>query len=128
MQPSSLAGQEIAAPIDRLPHSSPGLADRGWQLVGAYELFMPGFISIGLIRDGIYTATTKAFLDFRRFPSFLAAFFAAMFLSTLLFGWLSDKLGRRSMMIAFGRAPEFIGLWRFLAGLAVGVQLIKCPV
>jgi len=142
MRPSDLAGQEIAARIDRLP---PCRAIRRLVLriaVGnwfeAYELFMPGFISIGLIKDGIYTVTTKGLLDFRSFPSFLASFFAGMFLSTLLFGWLSDRLGRRSifvwsmyiyslfnMLIAFSSTPEFIGLWRFLAGLAVGVQLIN---
>ena len=90
MQPSDLAGQEIAARIDRLPpcHVIRRLVVRiavgNW--FEAYGLFMPGFISIGLIKDGIYTLTTKGFLDFRSFPSFLASCFAGTFQSTLLFG------------------------------------------
>lgn len=142
MQPGDLAGQEIAGRIDRLPSCRAirrlvlRIAVGNW--FEAYELFMPGFISIGLINDGIYTVSTKGFLDLHSFASFLATFFGGMFLSTLLFGWLSDRLGRRSifvwsmyvyslfnLLIALSSAPEMIGLWRFLAGLAVGVQLIN---
>jgi putative MFS transporter len=139
---TDLAAQEIAARIDRLPPSRHLLrlvlriAVGNW--FEAYELFMPGFISIGLIGDGVYTVTTKGLLDFHSFPSFLAAFFAGMFLSTLVFGWLSDHFGRRAifvwsmciysvfnLLIALSSAPGMIDLWRFLAGLAVGVQLIN---
>ena len=139
---SNLSAQEIADRIDRLPSCRAILRRVCLIAVGnwfeAYELFMPGFISIGLISDGIYTVSTKGLLDYHSFPSFLASFFAGMFLSTLLFGWLSDKLGRRpifiwsmyiyslfNLLIAISSVPEIINVWRFFAGLAVGVQLVN---
>ncbi|MBV9859375.1 MAG: MFS transporter [Alphaproteobacteria bacterium] len=136
------AAPEIVARIDRLPPSRflLGLILRiavgNW--FEAYELFMPGFISVGLIDGGVYTVTTQGLLDFHSFSSFLASFFAGMFLSTLVFGWVSDLLGRRAvftysmcayslfnLLIALSGSAAWIDLWRFLAGLAVGIQLIN---
>jgi len=68
MQPSDLAGQEIAARIDRLPpcHVIRRLVVRiavgNW--FEAYELFMPAFISIGLIKVGFTPAPQRAFWIF----------------------------------------------------------------
>ena len=114
---TDLAAQEIAARIDRLPPSRHLLrlvlriAVGNW--FEAYELFMPGFISIGLIGDGVYTVTTKGLLDFHSFPSFLASFFAGMFLSTLVFGWLSDHF----------RAPRDL---RLVDVHLLGIQSADC--
>ena len=99
------SGQEYAvfARIDRLPSSRylMGLIARiaagGW--FEFFELFMPGFISLGLVRSGIFTLTNKGLLDTHSFASFLASFFLGMFLSTCLFGFVSDRFGRRSVFI-----------------------------
>ncbi len=103
-----------------------------------FELFMPGAISLGLVHDGIFTIQAKGLLDLHSFPSFLASFFAGMFLSTLLFSRVSDLLGRRlifvwsmvvyslfNLLIAVSSAPGWIDFFRFVAGLGVGVQLIN---
>ncbi len=132
----------ISARIERLP-ASPALmrlvaliAIGGW--FEFYELFMPGAISLGLVHDGIFTIRARGLLDFHSFPSFLASFFAGMFLSTLLFSRISDLLGRRvifiwsmvvyslfNILIAFSSNPEWIDFFRFGAGFGVGVQLIN---
>jgi putative MFS transporter len=132
----------IASRIERLP-AGPGLrrivlliAIGGW--FEFYELFMPGGIAHGLLHDGIYTIKTTGILDYASFPSFLASFFFGMFLSTLMFSRLSDKLGRRAIFvwsmvvyslfnvfIAFSSSPAWIDLFRFGAGFGVGIQLIN---
>jgi len=142
---SESAGQaraSILARIDRLPPSRTlfGLVARiasgGW--FEFYELFMPGFISVGLIRSHLFTPTTHGLLDFHSFSSFLATFFAGMFLSTVLFGTISDRFGRRpiyvgamlvyslfNFFIVFSSSPGWIDFFRFVAGFAVGLQLIN---
>jgi MFS transporter, putative metabolite:H+ symporter len=132
----------ILARIDRLPPSRTlftlvaRIASGGW--FEFYELFMPGFISVGLIRSHLFTPTTRGLLDFHSFSSFLASFFAGMFLSTILFGRISDRFGRRpiyigamlvyslfNLFIAFSHSPGWIDCFRFVAGFAVGLQLIN---
>jgi putative MFS transporter len=133
----------VFARIDRLPASSRylmGLIARiaagGW--FEFFELFMPGFISLGLVRAGIFTLTNKGLLDTHSFASFLASFFLGMFLSTCLFGFISDSFGRRSIfiwsMVVYSAAQFMVGvlsnsalidLARLIAGFAVGMQLIN---
>lgn len=132
----------ILARIDRLPPSRHllGLVGRiasgGW--FEFYELFMPGFISLGLVRSGIFTLSGGSLFDPRRFASFLASFFLGMLISTAVFGFISDRLGRRAIfvqsMIVYSIAqftiaclnnPAAIDMARFVAGLAVGIQLIN---
>jgi putative MFS transporter len=139
---SPVPGQPILARIDRLPPSRHllGLVARiaagGW--FEFFELFMPGFISLGLVHEGIFTLTNKGPLDTHSFASFLASFFLGMFLSTLSFGFVSDKFGRRTVfvysMIVYSVAQFFVAilgsaplidLARFIAGFAVGMQLIN---
>lgn len=132
----------ILARIDRLPKSRyltkiiARIAAGGW--FEFFELYMPGFISLGLVRSGIYTISNKGLLDFHSFASFLASFFLGMFLSTAVFGFVSDKFGRRavfvySMMIysiaqltvALLSDPLLIDVARLIAGFAVGMQLVN---
>lgn len=100
-------------------------------------MFMAAYISLGLISSGLYHATTRGLFDFNGFASFLGSFFAGMFVGTILFSGISDRYGRKSaftfamlwysvatLAAAFQRTPEAIDLWRFLAGIGIGVQLI----
>jgi putative MFS transporter len=141
--PSALrSNYAIMARIDRLPRSRhlmkivARIAAGGW--FEFFELFMPGFISLGLVRSGIYTIANKGLLDVHSFASFLASFFIGMFLSTAAFGAVSDRFGRRavfvySMMVysasqfavAVLSDPLLIDLARFIAGFAVGMQLVN---
>jgi MFS transporter, putative metabolite:H+ symporter len=132
----------VVARIDRLPRSRyltklvARIATGGW--FEFYELFMPGFISLGLVNAGIYSLAPGSLFDPHLFASFLASFFFGMFLSAVAFSFISDLLGRRaifvqSMMvysiaqlsIAFLSNPALIDLARFIAGIAVGMQLIN---
>jgi putative MFS transporter len=132
----------VLARIDRLPPSRHlvGLVGRiasgGW--FEFYELFMPGFISLGLVHAGIYVAKPGSMFDPHLYASFLASFFIGMFLSTAVFGFISDKFGRRAIfvysMLVYSAAqlavallsnPAAIDTARLIAGLAVGIQLIN---
>lgn len=128
--------------IDRLPYSRylvglvARIASGGW--FEFYELFMPGFIALGLMRSGIYVAKPGSLFDLDLFASFLASFFLGMLVSTAFFGFVSDKFGRRSIFIysmvvyslaqfsiALLSSPALIDIARLVAGLAVGIQLVN---
>jgi MFS transporter, putative metabolite:H+ symporter len=132
----------IMSRIDRLPPSRyltklvARIATGGW--FEFYELFMPGFISLGLVHAGIYSLNPGSMFDPHLFASFLASFFFGMFLSAAVFSFISDRLGRRAIFvqsmivysiaqlsIAFLSDPTVIDLARFIAGIAVGMQLIN---
>jgi MFS transporter, putative metabolite:H+ symporter len=136
----------VAARIDRLPSSKHlfGLVARiacgGW--FEFYELAMPGYISLGLIRSGIYTKTSTGPLDGLLDPSsyatFLASFYVGMFAGTMLLGRISDRFGRKSaftipmigysiatILVAVSSSPLLIDSFRLLAGIGVGMQLIN---
>jgi putative MFS transporter len=102
-----------------------------------YDLFMTAYISLGLIREGLFVATAPSVFALRGFASFVAAGFAGMFIGTLIFSWISDRFGRKAtftyslvwysiatLIMAFMRSPQTIDLWRFIAGLGIGVQLV----
>jgi putative MFS transporter len=102
-----------------------------------YDLFMAAYVSLGFIKAGIFTATTKGLVDWTGFASFISSGFAGMFIGTLLFSGVSDRYGRKKTFIyslfchsiatfvmAFQSSPVAIDLWRFIAGLGIGVQLI----
>lgn len=139
---AAVADYGILARIERLPASRSLLRLVALIAVGGwfefYELFMPGAASLGLVHDQIFTVKATDLFDFHSFPSFLASFFAGMFVSTVSLSRLSDLLGRRmvfiwsmmmyssfNLLIVFSSAPGWIDLFRFFAGLGVGMQLIN---
>ena len=131
----------VSPRLDRLPPTRyfRGLVARiamgGW--FEFYEMFMAAYISLGLIHSGLYRATTSSMFDVHGFASFLGSFFAGMFLGTVALGGFTDRLGRRSIftaamlvysvatfVAAFQTTPVGMDIWRFVAGLGIGVQLI----
>jgi putative MFS transporter len=136
------AAVTIAARLDRLPLTRRTrmlvtlLSLGGW--FEFYDLFFTAYVAIGLFNEGIFTPTTKGLFDFSGFASFVAALFAGMFVGTLVFSWVSDRFGRRSILafallwysigafiMAFQRTPESIDLWRFIASVGLGVELVN---
>lgn len=102
-----------------------------------YDLFMTAYIALGLIREGLFVATSASPFALRGFAAFVASGFAGMFLGTLVFAWISDRFGRKAtftyslvwysaatFVMAFMRDAAAIDLWRFIAGLGIGVQLV----
>ncbi|WP_186247474.1 MFS transporter [Burkholderia gladioli] len=131
----------VSARLDRLPPTRyfRGLVARiaigGW--FEFYEMFMAAYISLGLIKGGMYHATTEGIFDVNGFASFLGSFFAGMFVGTVALGGFTDHFGRRAVFTgamllysvatfaaAFQVSPEAMDAWRFVAGLGIGVQLI----
>lgn len=131
----------IAARLDRLPPSRYHAKLVARISIGGffelYDLFMTGYIAVGLIQAGIFRATTSDLLDIKGFASFVGSGFAGMFVGTLLFSWFSDRYGRRNtftfsliwysaatLVMAFMKTAAAIDLWRFICGVGIGVQLV----
>ncbi|MGA2125660.1 MAG: MFS transporter [Xanthobacteraceae bacterium] len=135
-------GAPIAARIDRLPPTRHVrklitlISLGGW--FEFYDLFFTAYIAVGLFRGGIFKPTTQGLFDFEGFASFIAALFTGLFIGTIFFSWLSDRFGRRSIftfsllwysagsvIMAFQSTAESIDLWRMIASIGIGVELVN---
>jgi putative MFS transporter len=138
---TSGGADEISRRLESLPASS-----YVWRLVillslggcfEIYDLFFTGYIAPGLNRSGLLTTTTQAFFGFSGIGAFVAATFAGLFVGTFFLGFLADRFGRRaiftfallgygaaSVMMAFQTSSEGLLLWRFIAGIGIGVEII----
>jgi putative MFS transporter len=107
----------------------------GWFEV--YDLFFTGYIAPGLNRSGLLTTTTQAFFGFSGIGAFVAATFAGLFVGTFFLGFLADRFGRRfiftwallfytaaTVVMACQTSSEGVLLWRFIAGIGIGVEII----
>jgi putative MFS transporter len=132
---------EISRRLESLPASS-----YLWRLVillslggcfEIYDLFFTGYIAPGLNRSGLLTTTTQAFFGFSGIGAFVAATFAGLFVGTFFLGFLADRFGRRSIftyallgytaasvIMAFQTTSGGLLLWRFIAGIGIGVEII----
>ena len=138
---ASGAADEISRRLESLPASA-----YAWRLVillslggcfEIYDLFFTGYIAPGLSRSGLLTTTTQAFFGFSGIGAFVAATFAGLFVGTFFLGFLADRFGRRaiftlallgysaaSVIMAFQTTSEGLLLWRFIAGVGIGVEII----
>jgi putative MFS transporter len=132
---------EISRRLESLPASS-----YLWRLVillslggcfEIYDLFLTGYIAPGLARSKLLTTTTEAFFGFSGIGAFVAATFAGLFAGTFFLGFLADRFGRRSIftwaLLAYSAASVIMAcqttsggllLWRFIAGIGIGVEII----
>src|SRR5581483_2650853 len=141
LAPTTSGPSEISRRLESLP-ASPYL----WRLVillslggcfEIYDLFLTGYIAPGLIRSGLLTTTTESFFGFSGIGAFVAATFAGLFAGMFLLGFLADRFGRRaiftfallgysaaSAIMAFQTTSGGVLLWRFVAGIGIGVEII----
>jgi putative MFS transporter len=133
--------QSIAFRLERLP-----VTRSMWWRVGLlslggffefYDMFLSAYVAPGLVRAHILTTTTPGLFGTEGVAGFVAALFAGLFVGTALFGFVADRLGRRTIftasllwysvcafVMAFQRDAFGLGLWRFLAGIGIGVELV----
>jgi MFS transporter, putative metabolite:H+ symporter len=132
----------IAARLDRLPPNRHVrwlvtlISFGGW--FEFYDLFFTAYIGVGLFRSGLFRPTTQGLFDPEGYASFIAALFTGLFLGTIAFSWLSDRFGRRavftfallwysagSLVMAFQSSAAGIDLWRLIASIGLGVELVN---
>jgi MFS transporter, putative metabolite:H+ symporter len=131
----------IRARLDRLPTTR-----YIWKLVlllslggcfEFYDLFLMTYIGPGLVRAGLFTGASVSFFGMAGLASFVAATFAGLFIGTLVFGFTADRFGRRviftfsllwytaaSVVMACQATTNGVLLWRLIAGIGIGVELV----
>ena len=139
MNQSSAAA--ITARLDRLPPSR-----ALWTLVvllsvGAcfelYDLLMTSYVSPGLVRAGIFAPGHTGLFGLPDQAAFASITFLGLFVGTIGFGYVADRYGRRAiftyallwysaatLIMASCSTRTGIDIWRFIAGIGVGVELV----
>jgi putative MFS transporter len=130
---------ELVARLNRLP------ATRTiWRLIALlslalffelYDLLLTGWIAPGLTASGLLTTTTPGLFGSSGIASFVAALFSGLTIGTLVAGALADRFGRRaiftwamlaytacSIVMACQTTAWGLNLWRFLAGIGLGIE------
>ena len=133
--------QRINARIDRLPATRSVwmlvfmLSIGGW--FEFYDLFFTAYVGPGLVKSGLYSTTTASFFGVSGLGAFVAASFAGLFIGTFCFTRLADRFGRKTtftvsllwysvatFVMAWQDSASTINLWRLIAGIGVGVELV----
>ena len=129
----------ILARLDRLPATR-----QMWTMVALlslgglfefYDLFMTAYVIPGLVKGGLLTGLEVGI--FKGPALFVASTFFGLFIGTFVFGFVADKYGRRSvftvsmlwycaatLVMAFQTSGVGVCLWRLIAGVGIGVELV----
>lgn len=132
---------DLAARIDALPASA-GL----WRFIALlslggffelYDLFQTGYISAGLIADGIFHTGQQGVFGMADQAAFASATFLGLFIGASLLSPYADRIGRRatfmyallwyglfSLVMAFQHQAEWVIFFRFMVGIGLGVELV----
>ena len=135
------AVNEVSARLDALPNS-PTI----WFIVVAlsigafceiYDAILTPFLAEGLQKAGIFKSGAAGALGFSDIASFIAATSTGLWIGTLAFSYTSDRWGRRramkyslvcysflSVIVGLQSSVFGVDLWRFLAGIGMGMQIV----
>ncbi|GLQ87514.1 MFS transporter [Dyella flagellata] len=144
---SETESAKIAARLDRLPSSR-----TLWKIIVLlslgglfefYDLFFTGYVAPGMAQSGLFTPASLgvfaglAGIKVAGFGTFVFSTFAGLWVGVVLFGQLADRYGRRpvftgslvwyalsTVIMAFQHTGEMLNLWRLIAGIGFGVQLV----
>ncbi len=131
----------IAARLDRLPASRTLWGLAALLSFGAffeiYDILLAGPLGLGLKAAGVFHGGAAGLFGLSDQATFLAATFGGLWLGTLAFSAVADRLGRRPVftvaLLWYGIATFVMGLqssalaidaWRFIASLGVGLELV----
>jgi putative MFS transporter len=132
---------EIAARLDRLAFSiSLKKLVALISLGGAfefYDLFMTAYIAPGLVAQHLFRLGQGDFFATNGIGFFVFCTFAGMWMGAMVFGFVADRLGRRTiftfslvwyslatLVMAFQQSAPAIDLWRFIAAIGVGLEQV----
>jgi MFS transporter, putative metabolite:H+ symporter len=143
----SSTAAELAARLDRLP-----MTRHIWYLVTLislgggfelYDLFLTAYIAPGLNKAGYFTPDSLGIFNIlgpvgvAGIGTFVFALFAGLFVGAICLGHVADQYGRRTVftfsliwysittaIMAFQTSGFGVDLWRFIAGIGIGVELV----
>jgi MFS transporter, putative metabolite:H+ symporter len=138
---TDIRGPDVGARLDRLPPTR-----YIWCLVGMvsfgaffeiYDLSLTAPLSLGLLVAGVFHRGAAGLFGFTDQATFAAATFAGLYVGTLGFSVVADRLGRRpifvfallwyataTVVMGLQNSAFAIDLWRFVASLGVGLELV----
>ena len=134
-------GPDVAARLDRLPPTR-----YIWLLVGLvsfgaffeiYDLALTAPLSLGLLVAGVFHRGAAGLFGFSDQATFAAVTFAGLYVGTLAFSTVADRLGRRpiftfallwyaiaTVVMGVQSSALAIDLCRFVASMGVGLELV----
>ena len=141
MTKTTVDAAAIAARLDRLP-----VTNSTWKLISLlsfglffelYDLLFTAYVAPALVTSGLLKANTPGLFGMNGVAGFIASLFFGLFFATLICGFLADQYGRRAIftysliwysvataVMAVQTSAFGLNLWRFMAGLGIGVEII----
>ena len=108
-----------------------------------YDLFFTAYVAPGMVGSGLFTPESLGFfgslqpLRVSGFGTFVFSTFAGLWVGLVAFGQSADRFGRKAVftwslmwyvaataVMAFQHSGQWINVWRFIAGVGFGVQLV----
>lgn len=144
---AAVAPADIAARLDRLPSSR-----AVWSIVVLvsfgcvfefYDLFFTAYVAPGMIDGGLFTPdslgafASLGIIRVAGFGTFVFSTFAGLWFGVVAFGHAADRFGRKAVftaslvwyclctaIMAFQHSGFWLNIWRLVAGVGFGVQLV----